>query len=498
MPQLERQHFPESSMPVFPKENVTPYADAIIREAAKDDIRLMVPGHQNAPDHPLIRLLGTQGLSVDISPLINGIDKGPNNPLQQSLTLAAEAFRARKTWFLTNGASQANRMIGIALGHTTKNGKVLTQRSTHSSFIDGMIIGGVDAIFLNPSIDYHHGIHHGITPEQVKNALAARKDIKAVYIVSPSYFGAVADIKAIADIAHEHELPLIVDGSWGTHFGFACSVPANPLDMGADVLVSSVHKLGGSLTQSAMLHIANSTYAAALEEHLDQAFHLTQSTSASALLLASLDIARADLQSSEETINAAVAKSELFRAAVRNTKELSIVSDTFLQYADIADIDPLHLSIDISGLGITGHEAQNELHRRHGIYAEIATSTCLVFILGIHHDYDIDTIINALLSLKAEDLSDDTKTLKLPCMSESSMSIRDAYYSDTEVVAYEDAIGRISAESLAAYPPGIPNVLPGEIITEEIAVFLKATAETPGGWVRGAVNPQASAFRVVK
>lgn len=479
----------------------TPYADALGRYAERDTLRLNVPGH-NARVEAASRLstyFGHRILELDITPLLPGIDTGNDSPLAEARRLAADAWDAHSTWFLTNGASQANRIAALALAQVGKPGSpVLAQRSAHSSFIDGIILSGMSPQWIIPTVDVHHGINHGVSPESFEAALAANPGARGAYIISPSYFGAVADVAAIADIAHRHGIPLVVDGAWGTHFGFHPDVPENPLHHGADLLVSSTHKLGGSLTQSAMLHVARGPFAEQLTAIIDRTFVLTQSTSNSSILLASLDIARSTLATGKELIARAIASGNELRERIRDHRLLAVLSDDFGQFPDIAGHDPLHVSIDVSGLGRSGHEVRTALMTDFHIETEIATDNCIVAIIGPGHDVDVDRMMSALDRLAVDSPTAGSRDrLDLPPVGDGLMIPRDAYFAPSEVVDAESAVGRISADTLAAYPPGIPNVMPGEIITHDIVDFLHHTANQPGGYVRGAITPRADRFRVV-
>ena len=267
----------------------TPYADALERFAARGPIQLMVPGHGGDGAGMSARLadfVGERALRFDVPMLLDDIDLGGDSPLEQALRLAADAWGARRTWFLTNGASQANRTVALAVRGLGRH--VLCQRSAHSSFSDGILVGGLLPSFVFPSVDRRHGISHGVSPDALDLALTEAeldgRAASAVYIVSPSYFGATADVRALADVAHAHGAPLIVDGAWGPHFGFHPALPDSPVRLGADLVVSSTHKLAGSLTQSAMLHLGHGPFADALEPLVERAFTLTASTSSSALL----------------------------------------------------------------------------------------------------------------------------------------------------------------------------------------------------------------------
>ncbi|MGW1889581.1 aminotransferase class I/II-fold pyridoxal phosphate-dependent enzyme [Streptomyces sp. NPDC002004] len=478
----------------------TPYADALRDQARQGWLRLNVPGHaaDTTGFGPLASLLGPAALALDFPPLLEGIDLGDRAPLQRSQALAAEAWGARRTWFLTNGASQGNQIASLV---TASLGRVLVvQRSVHSSVIDGLVLSGLDAAFVQPSVDAEMGIAHGVTAGALADALAAHPDAAAAYVVSPSYFGAVADVRALARVAHAAGVPLIVDEAWGAHFGFHPSLPANALAQGADLVTSSTHKLGGSLTQSAMLHLGHGPFADRLEPLVDRAFRMVQSTSASALLMASLDTARAGLQANAAAIAASVDAAERVRDAVRGRGRHRVVSDTFDRFPDVVAADPLRIAIDTRSGGIPGHEARRLLARDHRIMVEVATDSAIVAVVGAGSAPDTDRFVEALHHLPAP-LTGTGATegpgLRLPAPGPARLTAREAFLSPARVVPAEDAVGRVSADTLAAYPPGIPNLLPGEVVTAEVVDFLRRTAAAPHGHVRGAHVPDVSLLRVV-
>ncbi|RGE23120.1 aminotransferase class I/II-fold pyridoxal phosphate-dependent enzyme [Leucobacter sp. wl10] len=490
------------------RQRATPYASALEAQEARDTVNLMVPGHGATPSglsQELSRFCGERALAMDIPPLIDGIDVGPASAFVQATRLAAEAWGARRTWFLTNGASQANRMAALALAGLHRGDTVVAQRSAHSSFTDGVLLGDLLPRFVFPSIDEERGINHGVDPRALDEALtrAASDDdvIAAVYVISPSYFGAVADVAALAEVAHRHGAPLVVDGAWGSHFGFHPALPESPARLGADITVSSTHKLGGSLTQSAMLHLGDGPFAAALEPMLDRAYMLTQSTSASALLLGSLDVARHALVHGGELIGETLAVVEDLRGALRDDGRYTIISDGFSAFPDIVAHDPLRVSIDVSSTGLSGHRMRDVLSADYGVYLEISTAQAVVAFIGPGKRPDLSRFSRALFEIADRaDRAPTPEVFDFPALPQPVpmlMRPRSAYFSRHEIVSASEAVGRISADSLAAYPPGIPNVIPGEAITAETVAFLQTVAASPIGYVRGALDASLSRFRVV-
>jgi lysine decarboxylase len=482
-----------------PTQASTPYADALQAYSEAGWLRLGVPGHRGNPrgGPGIVAALGDATVDLDISPMIEGIDKGPSpTPFEQSLALAADAWGAARTWFLTNGASQGNLVAAIALRQLGRD--LVVQRSVHSSVIDGLVLSGMGATFVQPEVDRELGVAHGVTAASLADGLDRTPDAVAAVVASPNYFGAVSDIRALADTAHRFDLPLVVDEAWGSHLGFHPDLPQRALSLGADLVVSSTHKLGGSLTQSAMLHLGRGRYADLLEPAIERAFRSLQSTSESAVLLLSLDVARRRLAvDGEEVIGATIAATERIREAIRAEGRFALADDRFLQSRDVVAIDPLRVVVNTRVGGISGYRARHMLAEREHIHVELATDAVVVAIIGPGEVDDLDRFVPALHRLPRLDAEADAAP-QHPTPGPAAMLVRDAYFAPSEFVSRDLAVGRIAADSMAAYPPGIPNVVPGEVLTGEIVEFLARTAASPTGLVRGSVDRDLSVIRVLR
>lgn len=524
-----------------PAQHRAPFAHALLEHAERDTLQIMVPGHgcdaeRSYPE--LVDFLSPRGVALDVPPMTDGIDLGENTPLDEALELAAEAWGASRTWFMTNGASQANRTAAIAVRALGE--RVMVQRAMHSSFTDGILLAGLMPSFVVPNVDTHNGVTHGLTSEALDEALTseaeAGRKVDSIYVVSPSYFGAVADVEGLAKVAHAHDAAIIVDGAWGPHFGFHPDLPGSPVALGADLVISSTHKLVGSLTQSAMLHLGHGPLAKKLEPFVERAYTMTGSTSASNILKGTLDVARHGLINGRDRIEDALRGAEELREALRQDDRFRVLSDDFGDFDDIHEIDTLRIPVDVSRLGHTGHWVRQRLIADHDIYCEMSTATTIVIIFGALATPAVERTLEALRAVAdAAQNPVDEDAADIPVASGNSVVVatdaweattpghavealsaegerfpeipkagtmrllpRDAYFADAfDVVAAEDAVGRISADTLAAYPPGIPNVLPGEEITEEIVKFLQAVATSPTGYVRGAQDAKVTTFRVV-
>ncbi|RKW70156.1 aminotransferase class I/II-fold pyridoxal phosphate-dependent enzyme [Galactobacter caseinivorans] len=486
-------------------QDATPYASALRRLGDVDFMHLDVPSHQgraaNAPG--LADLVGERILRLDKSTLFSDInqdtwamDAPPEGaPLEQAQRLAAEAWGASRLWFLGNGASSGNHiatMVARALGRETA-----VQRSVHSSVIDGMIHAGLEPHFIFGSVDRDLGSSHGVTAAQVEHVLTEHPGVAAVQIVSPSYFGAVSDVAAIAEVAHAHGKPLIVDEAWGSHFGFSEGLPGNAVRLGADLVVSSSHKNAGALTQAAMLMLGHGEFAEALEDVVDRVHRSYMSTSTSALLLGSLDEARRRMAvDGPVVIPQTLAAVRQLRAEIADRGRFRDATDDAMMYKDVVGQDPFKVVIDTRTGGLSGTEAHYLLTRDHRVVVELSTHAVIVLLIGATSVLDVDRFIEALYALPKVPESLQAAPA-LPQSAKRARRLQEAFFSPTELVGWEDAVGRISADALSAYPPGIPNILPGEVFTEEMIQFLRKTAAMPAGHVRGAADEHLDRFRVV-
>lgn len=492
-----------------PEQVRRPYVEALQRHAEAAPLHVTIPGHgrsESVGGQALSKIFGEQVVDLDLPIMLPGIDLGGTNPLRMAANLAAEAWGARRAWFLTNGASQGNRTSALAVRGLGE--RVLVQRNTHSSFIDGVLLAGLEPAFVTPAVDEQFGIAHGITPSelasQLRAAQLAGRPFSSVFVISPNYFGSVSDIAELARVAHRYDAALIVDGAWGAHFGFHPDLPESPSRLGADLVVSSTHKLAGSLTQSAMLLLGEGPFADRLEPLVLRAYRMTASTSPSTLLMASLDAARHGLVQGHATIGRSIRLSQEFRERLRADGRYGVVGDTFAAFDDVVATDPLRIPVDTSALGQSGHWVRDRLISDHGVYFEMATAGTIVAVFGALASPDLDRVMAALSAV-----ADDAEALRaaggaqaptafppLPPAGPLRMLPREAYLAASELVPAAEAIGRISADTLSAYPPGIPNIMPGEEVTAENVAFVQAVAASPTGVVRGANDAQVAMLRV--
>jgi arginine decarboxylase len=488
-----------------------PYLDAVVSYVARNPGRFHIPGHKGlGADPALIAALGEAAVLHDVPPSIEGIDVGPEpTPFQRAQRLAADAWGARRSWFLVNGASGGNHAICMTLAHATgrlaagppHRGRVVVQRNVHSSTIDGLVLSGLRPTFVAPEIDRDLGIAHCVTPEALEASLDAEPDAVAAMLVSPTYFGAVARVEELVEVAHSRNLPLVVDEAWGSHLYFHDGLPTGALRGGADLVLSSTHKIVGSLTQSAILHLGDGGRVD--EELVDRSVTLVESTSPNALLTASLDAARRFAATrGEELLSETLPTLERAREQIREIPGLDVLDERLAGRTSVAAWDPLRLSVDVRGTGATGHRIAQLMRQRDDIILELFSENVIVAVFGLGEmptapaERLVEGLRRAVEEIGPADLEKRRAFAEPPPWGPLELAPRDAFLGPQEVVRFEAAQGRIAAESLAAYPPGVPNVLPGERLTVPTLDYI-ADSLAHGGLVRGASDRSLKTIRVV-
>ena len=478
-----------------------PYLEAVTAYGFRGSTRFHVPGHKggDGADPGLRTALGARALLLDVPQDIEGIDVGPSpTPYERAESLAAAAYGAQRSWFLTNGASQGNHALCLALAGPGRC--VILQRNSHASLIDGLVLSGGIPGWVAPEYDEELGMAHGVTPEALEHALASNPDARAAFIVSPTYYGVAADVGACAEVAHAAGAALVVDNAWGSHFGFHERLPQSPLALGADAMVASTHKIVGSLTQSAMLLVADGDRVDS--DAVARAVRLLRSTSPSALLMASLDAARRHLAvHGEALLQRTIQASMRAREAIDAVPGCRALGPDMVGRPGIAGWDPLRIVVDVRGTGCTGYELAAALRASYDIYVELATHATLVLVLGLGEPV-------GQLERLARDFAETVRRFARPgealavsrppaaLRHETVVAPRDAFLGPSEAINVDDAIGRISCESIAGYPPGVPALLPGERVTTEVVGYLRALTAA-GARLHGAADPSFATVRVL-
>jgi arginine decarboxylase len=484
------------------EQPTAPYLDAVVAYAFRGPARYHVPGHKGGPgaDPGVRKAIGLDGLAADIPQDIHGIDLGPTpTPYERAERLAAEAFGAARSWFLTNGATQGNHALCLALAPLGT--RIVAQRNSHASIVDGLVLSGGLPSFVAPEYDDELGITHCVTPEALERALRDAPDAKAAFLVSPTYFGMAADVAGCAEVAHAAGVPLVVDQSWGPHFGFHDALPPTALSQGADAMLTSTHKIAGSLTQSAMLHVGDSGRVDV--GAVGRALRLLRSTSPSSLLLASLDGARRQLSlHGEQLLHETLEAIEVARAKLQTIPGIALVDAGLVGRMGVAGYDPLRIVLDVRGTGRTGYEIADALRRSYDVHLELPMQATVVFIVGLGESV-------AALRRLAGDVEETVKRLAEPgatapiippaasLSNEVAVPPREAFLGEAEQVEVDAAVGRISCESIASYPPGVPALLPGERISAETVAYLRELADS-GARLHGASDPRFETINVLR
>ncbi|KAL0037016.1 hypothetical protein WJX77_009443 [Trebouxia sp. C0004] len=502
-----------------------PLLTALKARAEAQQAPFYVPGHKRGSRvlDGARQVIGETAFQHDLTEL-PGLDylASPTSVIQQAQQLAATSFGADKTWFLVNGSSTG---IHAAVMATCGPGDCLVlARNCHQSAFAAAVFADCDTWYVQPHYDEQLGVAHGIHPSSVQQALdaacSAGKRVTAVLVVSPTYFGVCSDISGLAEVCHISNVPLIVDEAHGSHFAFDSAFPQSGLSCGADCVIQSSHKTLSALTQAAMLHIQGDCIDTG---RVSRALQLLQSSSPSYLLMASLDGARAHAQQQgiwEEPLRAG----QFSTAKLQELDGLQVVSSAYVGTRGIAAVDPLRITVGVQSVGLTGSQVSTILEGEYGVVTELATQQVIVFALGIgttmshaeklivafqnlHQKYrDTTALSDELASKRSLPLSQvgssqagDHNSLQPSVDMGNSlqlMSLRNAFFANSVRVTRAAAAGRVSAELLCPYPPGVPVAIPGEVLqTETIQLLLRVLVT--GGTVTGPSDPTLSTFLVV-
>ncbi|MGF1459785.1 MAG: aminotransferase class I/II-fold pyridoxal phosphate-dependent enzyme [Leptolyngbyaceae cyanobacterium] len=482
----------------------TPLVTALTIAAAQPHAAFYTPGHKRGQgaSAALQKLVGPTALRGDL-PELPGLDNlfAPEGPIAQAQQLAAATFGAEATYFLANGSTSGIEAAMLAV--SGPKSALLVPRNVHQSVLSGLVLSGAQPFYLAP-------IHHpdwdlalGITAAQVEQALTRHPEIRAVLLVSPNYQGVCADVAAIAQAAHRHGAVLIVDEAHGPHFGFHPRLPPSALMAGADVVVQSTHKVLGAMTQASMLHVQGPRVD---RDRLTQALQMTQSSSPNYLLLASLDAARQQMAiAGTELMAETLVIAEQMRTQLAELLPLRLLTPQALQSIEVSFcLDCTRLTIDVSGLGLSGFAADTFLHEVQQVTAELPTLRQLAFIISLgNRREEGDRLVAAFHALieHSTQLAPaailECPRLMLPVVTQPVMTPREAFWTSSHVVPLDAAVGQLCQASLCPYPPGIPILLPGERITAEHLDYLLQVRRM-GGVVTGIADPTWQTLRVLQ
>lgn len=478
----------------------TPLFDALLKHRNRHPIQFHIPGHKKGQgmDPAFREFVGDNVLSIDLINIAPLDDlHSPKVAIKEAQELAAQAFSADYTFFSVQGTSGA--IMAMIMSVVGPGDKILVPRNVHKSTMSAIILSGAIPIFIYPEVDEEYGITHGISAESVEKAIETYPDAKAVLVINPTYFGFVADLKRIVDIAHASNIPVIVDEAHGIHLKFHDELPLSAMEAGADMAATSVHKLGGSLTQSSVLNVREGLVSVS---RVQSVLSMLQTTSTSYPLLASLDCARRQLAvHGYDLIDQAIRLAKEARKRINKIPHLKVAGREKLHSSATFDMDQTKLLISVKDLGITGHQAEEWLRQNANIEVELSdlyNILCLVTLGDTKKE--INLLINALQRMSqtfdSEACVKETE-VNVPDIPALAMTPRDAFYSSTEVIPFKDSAGYICAEFIMVYPPGIPIFIPGEVITEENIKYIQMNIEA-GLPVQGPEDASLKTIRVIK
>jgi len=479
----------------------TPLFTGLLEHIQRNPIQFHIPGHKKgAGMEPKFReFIGHNALAMDLIN-IGPLDDlhSPKGIIKEAQKLAAEAFGADHTFFSVQGTSGA--IMTMVLSVCGPGDKIIVPRNVHKSVMSAIIFSGASPVFIHPEVDKNLGISHGITTESVEKALQQYPDAKGLLVINPTYFGISADLKQIVNIAHSYNVPVLVDEAHGVHIHFHDKLPLSAMQAGADMAATSVHKLGGSMTQSSILNVREGLVS---PDRVQSILSMLTTTSTSYLLLASLDAARKQLATKGyELLEQTIQLANQTRYEINKIDHLYCVGEEILGTNATYDYDPTKLIISVKELGITGYDAELWLREHYNIEVELSDLyNLLCLITPGDTEYETSLLIKALRALSKEFSHQANKqaevSVLLPDIPVLALTPRDAFYAETEMVPFEQSVGRIIAEFVMVYPPGIPIFIPGEIITKENLHYIRKNLDA-GLPVQGTEDPTLSYIRVIK
>lgn len=453
-----------------------PIHEALLRHKANRVVPFDVPGHKGGRGNKeLTDFLGENCLKVDVNsmkPLDNLCH--PVSVIKAAEELAAEAFGAAAAYFIVNGTTAAVQAMIMAACKAGE--KIIMPRNVHRSAINALVVCGAIPVYVNPGVNTQLGIPLGMSLADVEKAIRENPDAKAILVNNPTYYGICSDLASIVELAHRHHMLVLADEAHGTHFYFGEAMPVSGMKAGADMAAVSMHKTGGSLTQSSILLCGPSVSAG----YVRQVINLTQTTSGSYLLMVSLDIARKNLyQNGKELVRKTVEYAEYARSEINKLGGYYAFSKEMINGDTVFDFDTTKLSVHTLDIGLAGIEVYDLLRDEYGIQIEFGDiGNILAIISAGDRTLELERLISSLSEIKRLYSKDKTGMFDHEYINpEVVLPPQKAFYSKNRMVSIEESLGEISAEFVMAYPPGIPILAPGERITGEIINYIQYAKE---------------------
>lgn len=455
-----------------------------------------VPGHKRGRGNTELReFLGENCLDVDVNSM-KMLDNlcHPVSVIKDAEMLAAEAFRAAHAFFMVGGTTSAvQAMVLSAVG---RGDKIIMPRNVHRSAINALILCGAIPVYINPQMDNNLGISLGMSLDDVAEAIKNNPDAKAVLVNNPTYYGICSNLKAITELAHAHNMLLLVDEAHGTHLYFNDKLPLAGMDAGADMAAVSMHKSGGSLTQSSILLCGPGVNAG----YVHQIINITQTTSGSYLLLSSLDISRRNLAlRGQEIFDKVINMVEYARDEINTIGDYYAYSRELINGDSVYDFDVTKLAIFTRPVGLAGIEVYDILRDEYDIQTEFGDIANLLAYVSVGDRLkDIERLVAALAEIRRNYRKDTAKMLKAEYIEPKVIhGSQEAFYAEKESLPLAETVGRVCSEFVMCYPPGIPILAPGELITDDILAYIKY-AKKKGCQMTGTEDMELKRLNVMK
>ena len=478
------------------KQKRAPIYEALEAFKKKRVVPFDVPGHKRGRGNPeLVQLLGEKCVSLDVNsmkPLDNLCH--PVSVIKEAEELAAEAFGAAGAYLMVGGTTSAVQTMILSVCRA--GDKIILPRNVHKSVINAMVLCGAVPVYVNPDVNQKLGISLGMEVDKVRQAIEDNPDAVAVFVNNPTYYGICSDIKTIVELAHARGMKVLADEAHGTHLYFGKNLPVSAMEAGADLAAVSMHKSGGSLTQSSLLLLNKGVNA----DYVRQIINLTQTTSASYLLLSSLDISRRNLAlRGEESFGKVVDMAEYARSEINSIGGYYAYGKELVNGNSVFDYDVTKLSVYTRDIGLAGIEVYDLLRDEYDIQIEFGDiSNILAYISIGDRIQDIERLVGALADIERLYKKDSTGLLSGEYISPKVvMSPQKAFYSDKISLPVEKSSGRVCAEFVMCYPPGIPILAPGERITGDILDYIEY-AKLKGCSMTGPEDAQIQRLNVLK
>ncbi len=459
----------------------TPLFTGVVEHAKQNPVQFHIPGHKKGQgmDPEFRQFIGENALSIDLIN-IGPLDDlhAPHGMIKEAQSLAAQAFGADHTFFSVQGTSGA--IMTMVISVCQPGDKIIVPRNVHKSVLSAIIFAGAVPVFIHPVMDTTFGIAHGITTSAVRTALEKHPDAKAVLVINPTYFGVVANLREIVELAHSYNIPVLVDEAHGAHIHFHPDLPESAMEAGADMSATSLHKLGGSMTQSSILNVKGNLVS---PTRVQAVISMLTTTSTSYILLASLDTARRQLAlHGKEMLAQTIRLANQARNQINQIPGLYCMGQEIVGSEATYALDPTKLTIHVSELGLSGYQVEKWLREKYQIEVEMSDLYNILCIITFgDREKEIQLLISALQKLSQEHYNNQSITkvpIYLPEIPVLSLLPRTAFYSEVERVPLKEAAGRTIAEFIMVYPPGIPILMPGEIITQENIRYIYENVES--------------------